>query len=72
MANDGGIGFRQNSQKILVWIGDTRGGDPALSVTEATATRALRNKGIQVAATNVGSLNSSGQVSRVTEATDGV
>jgi len=64
-------GFRENSQKIVVWLGNAPGADPALGVDESNATTTLQNNDIQVAATNVGALDNSGQATRITEATYG-
>eukprot|EP00210_Caulerpa_lentillifera_P005812 g5558.t1 len=72
VATDSSIGFRQNSQRIVVWLGNTAGANPAVGVSEGDARRALRNNRIQVAATDVGSLDSTGQATRITEATDGI
>lgn len=71
VAVSSGIGFRANSQKIVVWLGNAPGADPALGVNESNATSALQNNDIQVAATNVGALDNSGQATRITEATNG-
>eukprot|EP00210_Caulerpa_lentillifera_P008235 g7862.t1 len=71
VATRNGIGFRGNSRKIVVWLGNSPGADPAVNITEASATTALQNRGISVAATNVGSLDSSGQATRITQATNG-
>ena len=49
--------WRPGSERILVWFGDAPGHDPSLGVTEAQATAALVNKGIQVEAINVGTLS---------------
>lgn len=77
-------GWRTGSERILVWFGDIYGHDPAAESgaaytpgypgpSEATATAALEAAGIQVQALNVGygGLDSTGQASRITEATGG-
>lgn len=64
--------WRSGSEKILVWFGDAPGHDPSASgVTEASATAALQAKSINVQAVDVGSLNSTGQASRIAAATGG-
>lgn len=68
-ANDSG--WRTSAGKILVWFGDARGHDPRLGATEATATAALQAKGIKVQAINNGNLDSTGQATRITNATGG-
>lgn len=80
-ANDAATGWRPGSERILIWFGDAPGHDPSPGgtapsdgkVTEAQATAALVNQGINVQAISVGfaQLNSSGQAQRIANATGG-
>jgi hypothetical protein len=65
--------WRSGSERILVWFGDAPGHDPSVGTTEADATAALQDKNIRVQAISVGlnQLDSTGQATRITEATDG-
>jgi hypothetical protein len=65
------ISWRAGSTRILVWFGDAPGHDPSASVTEATAINALVAHKIVVEALDVGSLNGTGQASRIASATGG-
>jgi len=67
-------GWRAGSTRILVWFGDAPGHDPSGPggvVTEASATAALTGENIVVQAFNTGSLDNTGQATRVTNATGG-
>ena len=72
---DGGdaITFRPDSSRIVVWFGDAPGHDPSLTHTEADATASLVDADAQVLAISVGmnQLDSTGQATRITDATDG-
>ena len=72
---DGGdaITFRPDSSRIVVWFGDAPGHDPSLTHTEADATASLVDAEAQVLAISVGmnQLDSTGQATRITDATDG-
>jgi hypothetical protein len=77
VANDPAVGFRTDSTRIVVWFGDAPGHDPSGGVTEAQATAALQAAGIRVVAVDVetpvtGNLDSTGQATRITDATGGV
>jgi len=65
-------GWGASTAKVLVWFGDEPGHDPSADgTTEGTATAALQAKNIKVEAIDVGSLNSTGQASRIAAATGG-
>lgn len=64
-------GWRAGSTRILVWFGDAPGHDPRAGSTEASATAALTGENIVVQAFNTGSLDSTGQATRITNATGG-
>jgi hypothetical protein len=65
--------WRAGSERILVWFGDEPGHDPSGSsaVTEAEATTALVDAGIQVEALDLRRLDETGQATRITAATGG-
>ncbi len=63
--------WRAGSERILVWFGDAPGHDPSLGSTEASATAALLSNGIQVEGIDMSSMDSTGQVTRITDATGG-
>ena len=80
-ASEGATGWRTGSEKILVWFGDAPGHDPSPGgstppggkVNEAQTISALQATGINVQALNVGfgGLDSTGQATRITNATGG-
>lgn len=63
--------WRDDSTRIMIWFGDAPGHDPSGGVTEADAIAALNAEGITVLAMNTSSLDSSGQASRIADATGG-
>jgi len=63
--------WRDASTRILVWFGDAPSHDPVMGSTEASATAALLAENITVQALDVGSLDSLGQATRITDATGG-
>ncbi len=67
-----GLTYRPDSTRVLVMFGDAPSHDPSNGFTEAQATAALTAAGIRVIAINVGNLDSSGQATRITDATSGV
>lgn len=71
VATQPATGWRTGSSRILVWMGDAPGHDPDPVITEAAATAALVSNHIKVEAMDVGSLNSSGQATRIAAATGG-
>jgi hypothetical protein len=66
-----GAAWRTGSDRFVVWAGDIYGHDPSGAVTEATATAALVAAGATVIAADVGSLDATGQATRITNATGG-
>jgi uncharacterized repeat protein (TIGR01451 family) len=71
-----GVGFRSNSDRILVWFGDSSGHDPDLGHTLVEAIEALQAAHIRVIAIPVNSglgdgLDSTGQATAVATATGG-
>jgi uncharacterized repeat protein (TIGR01451 family) len=74
------MGFRPGSTRIVVWMGDSPGHDPAMAITEAMATNALNtgaNSPIRVIAVPVvtpltSGLDATGQATRITAATGGL
>jgi len=72
-ATASGVGFDDDeASKVVVWIGDQPGSDPARGSTEASATAALQESDIQVIAIDVLRLDAAGQAARIAEATKGV
>jgi hypothetical protein len=70
VANDSS--WRAGSERILVWFGDAPGHDPSAGgATEASATAALVANNISVQALDTGSLNGTGQATRIAAATGG-
>jgi hypothetical protein len=65
------VSWRDDATKILVWFGDAPGHDPRLGSTEASATAALVAENIAVQAVDVGSLDLTGQATRIAAATGG-
>jgi hypothetical protein len=63
--------WRDDSARILVWFGDAPGHDPREGSTETSATAALVDNNIVVEAIDLGALDSSGQATRITDATGG-
>jgi uncharacterized repeat protein (TIGR01451 family) len=71
-----GVGFRPNSDRIVVWFGDSAGHDPDLGHTLTEAIAALQAEHIRVIAVPVNSgfgdgLDSTGQATRVANETGG-
>jgi uncharacterized repeat protein (TIGR01451 family) len=70
-----GVGFRSNSDRIVVWFGDAAGHDPDLGHTLKEAIEALQGANIRVIAVPVSDgepgLDSTGQATAVAEATGG-
>ncbi len=70
-----GMNWRTGSERIVVWFGDAPGHDPRAGSTEASATAALIDAGVQVEAVNTSGIGSGldayGQVERITAATGG-
>lgn len=66
-------GFRDGSEKLLLWFGDSPGHDPDNGSTEISATAALTAADIAVYAMNVGwgGLDQYGQATRIANATHG-
>jgi hypothetical protein len=68
------VAWRPGSTRIIVWFGDVWGHDPAgppPGVTETEAIAALLAQTIKVMALDVGSLNYTGQATRIAAATNG-
>lgn len=63
--------WRDGSSRILLWFGDAAGKDPILGSTENSAIEALTAANITVQAFDAGALDSTGQATRVTNATGG-
>jgi len=77
LATDPAVGFRDGSTRIIVWMGDASGHDPAVGITEGMAITALQDSDIHVIAVPVvtdegDGLDSTGQATNITTATDGV
>jgi hypothetical protein len=79
-ASTGAISFRPGSARVVIWIGDSSSHDPSVGHTEAAATNALINAGIEVIGLDVGpspppaisdGLDAQGQATRITGATGG-
>jgi hypothetical protein len=70
-ATDAGTGWRADSRRFMVWMGDASGHDPSGGITEAGATAALVDNHIAAYPINVGSLNDTGQGTRIAAATGG-
>jgi len=68
----GDVGFREDSVKILIWIGDTPSADKIGDVTEDTVFDALLAEEIRVLAIDTGSLDATEQATMVTIITEGV
>jgi uncharacterized repeat protein (TIGR01451 family) len=70
-----GVGFRSNSDRIVVWFGDAAGHDPDLGVTLKEAIAALQAANIRVIAVPVSDgepgLDSTGQATLVAKETGG-
>lgn len=66
-----GAAWRAGSERFVVWAGDVYGHDPSGAITEAIATAALVNAGATVIAADVGSLDATGQATRIAAATGG-
>jgi uncharacterized repeat protein (TIGR01451 family) len=70
-----GVGFRSNSDRIVVWFGDAAGHDPDLGVTLKEAISALQAANIRVIAVPVSDgepgLDSTGQATLVAKETGG-
>jgi len=71
VATQAATGWRTGSARILVWMGDASGHDPSGGVTEAIATASLVANHIKTLGVDVGSMNDTGQVGRITAATGG-
>lgn len=73
IATQAATGFRAGSSRIVVWFGDAPGHDPRNGSTEASATAALVAAGIRVIAisTGINQLDSTGQATRIANATGG-
>jgi hypothetical protein len=72
-AAQSGTGWRPGSARLLIWMGDASGHDPSgsLGITEAQATAALQSANIKTLAVDVGTLNDTGQATRIAAATGG-
>lgn len=78
-ADDAATGWRPGSERILIWFGDARAHDPSPGgttpsdgkKTEAQTIAALQAAGVNVQAINVGNLDSTGQATRIADATGG-
>ena len=66
------FGFRPNSTRIIVWIGNAPAIDPIDSITEETVIDALLAQGSMIVAIDTGDLDAEGQVTRIIEATGGM
>ncbi len=66
-----GMEWRTGSTRIVVWFGDAPGHDPSGGVSETDAIAALTGENITVHALDAGKLDSSGQATRITDATGG-
>jgi hypothetical protein len=73
MANDPATAWRTGSTRIGIWFGDASGHDPSGpdSTTEVQATAALVAQNIKIQAVDVGSLDDTGQGTRIAAATGG-
>ncbi|WP_432920972.1 choice-of-anchor P family protein [Microbispora sp. CA-135349] len=67
----GAVGFRPNSTRIVLLIGDAPSHDPSNGHTLANAISALQAADITVLAFDLSGLNSSGQATAITNATGG-
>lgn len=63
--------WRDDSTRIIVWFGDAPGHDPRDGSTEVSALAALAAEGVIVHALDAGSLDSTGQATRIADATGG-
>lgn len=71
-ATDAGTGWRTDSRRFLVWMGDASGHDPSGGITEGMATSALTGNHIATYPINVGTMNDTGQAGRIATATGGM
>jgi len=69
MAED--ILWRTDSTRIIIWFGDAPGHDPSGGATEASTIAALLAEFIVTQALDLGSLDSTGQATAITDATGG-
>ncbi|MFG1864636.1 choice-of-anchor P family protein [Microbispora bryophytorum] len=67
----GAVGFRPNSSRIVLLIGDAPSHDPSSGHTLANAISALQAADITVLAFDLAGLDSTGQATAITDATDG-
>jgi hypothetical protein len=67
----GAVGFRPNSSRIVLLIGDAPSHDPSNGHTLADAISALKAAGITVLALDLSGLDSTGQATAITGATGG-
>jgi hypothetical protein len=67
----GAVDFRPSSSRIVLLIGDAPSHDPSNGHTLADAISALQAADITVLALDLGQLNSTGQATAITDATDG-
>eukprot|EP01025_Chloroclados_australasicus_P032099 TRINITY_DN3248_c0_g1_i1.p2 TRINITY_DN3248_c0_g1~~TRINITY_DN3248_c0_g1_i1.p2 ORF type:complete len:266 (-),score=41.61 TRINITY_DN3248_c0_g1_i1:661-1458(-) len=71
------IGWRDDAVKLIVWFGDASGHDPSGEneqgepITEELVIEALVAKNIKISGIDVESMNESGQVQRIADATGG-
>ena len=70
-AADTATGWRTGSAKLLFFFGDAISHDPVNGSTEASAIAALNARGVKTTGVDVGSMNSTGQVTRIAAATGG-
>lgn len=72
IATDDEIGFRSESLKIIIWVGDSPAFEPLAEASEEATTTALVQLGAHVIAIDIGNLDSTGEASRIVGATDGI
>jgi len=72
VATDDEVGFRPESLKIIIWIGDSPAFEPLAEASEVATTDALVELGARVIAIDIGNLDSTGEASRIVGATDGI
>lgn len=70
------VGYRTASSRVIAWFGDAIGHDPSNGHSETDAIAALKGNSIRIVAVNMtgadGSLDQTGQASRIAKATGGV
>ena len=69
---DGETGFRNESLKIIIWIGDSPALDPIAGSTEVSVIESITELGAYVFAIDTGTLDVTREASRIIAATDGL